>query len=528
MMKLALCALALLLLNRAAAQDDCCFSINKTSRQFMDTYGRARIFHGVNIVYKRFPYHPINATFDPQLSLSSEDVTFLKENGFSVVRLYVAWPGLEPSKGSYNSTYLDVLADFVDVLGKAGIYTILDCHQDVWSPKFCGEGAPDYAALYENRTIKPLQFPTPIPTLSPFKVDPKTGYPDAEECSKHNFFTYYFTDAVGKTMQSLYDNEQQIQDHFGMFWERVAERFEGNEYVLAYELLNEPWAGDVYRHPDQLEPHVADAKNLQPMYKKLHESIRKYDQKHIIMFEPTIIITSVPVGGFANTGLSEGPGGPAFNDRQALSYHLYCVFLDSHGQPSNTRFCDASNKEVVGIRMDDAKKLGVAGFLTEWGAYDDATYPGSKPYEDALDILRLADQHLQSWTYWQYKGYGDFTTQSSSASEGLWFMNGSLQTHKLELLTRTYAKAVSGDFVSQTFSPETGNFLLSFIARTKLAHAPSLIYLNEDIHYPNGFTVSVSPSGAAVYSTSHNTIELSLSETVMDGQVLTVEIVQKT
>ena len=54
--------------------------------------------------------------------------------------------------------------------------------------------------------------------------------------------------------QSLYDNEQQIQDHFGMFWEKVAERFEGNKYLLAYELLNEPWAGDVYRHPDQLEP----------------------------------------------------------------------------------------------------------------------------------------------------------------------------------------------------------------------------------------------------------------------------------
>ncbi len=83
---------------------------------------------------------------------------------------------------------------------------------------YIGEGAPDYAALYDNRTIKPLKFPTPIPTLSPYKVDPKTGYvlgitlfyikcqipfrryPDAEECSKHSFFTYYFTDAVGKTM----------------------------------------------------------------------------------------------------------------------------------------------------------------------------------------------------------------------------------------------------------------------------------------------------------------------------------------
>ena len=25
------------------------------------------------------------------------------------------------------------------MLGEAGIYTILDCHQDVWSPKFCGK-----------------------------------------------------------------------------------------------------------------------------------------------------------------------------------------------------------------------------------------------------------------------------------------------------------------------------------------------------------------------------------------------------
>lgn len=59
-------------------------------------------------VYKSFPYYPTNGSFDPQLSLSAEDVTFLKYNGFSAVRLYVAWPGVEPSKGAYNNTYLDV------------------------------------------------------------------------------------------------------------------------------------------------------------------------------------------------------------------------------------------------------------------------------------------------------------------------------------------------------------------------------------------------------------------------------------
>lgn len=35
-------------------------------------------------------------------------------------------------------------------------------------------------------------------------------------------------------------------------------------------------------------------------------------------------------------------------------------------QPRNTRICDGSDRGVMEIRMDDAKKLGVAGFLTEW------------------------------------------------------------------------------------------------------------------------------------------------------------------
>ena len=40
-------------------------------------------------------------------------------------------------------------------------------------------------------------------------------------------------------------------------------------------------------------PGIADQKNLMPMYQKLHSSIRKIDDNHILFFEPTIIITSV-------------------------------------------------------------------------------------------------------------------------------------------------------------------------------------------------------------------------------------------
>lgn len=56
-------------------------------------------------------------TFDPEFSLVKEDIDFLVESGFTVVRLYVAWPGYETEKGVYNETYLDVskyIENFLD------------------------------------------------------------------------------------------------------------------------------------------------------------------------------------------------------------------------------------------------------------------------------------------------------------------------------------------------------------------------------------------------------------------------------
>ena len=39
-----------------------------------------------------------------------------------------------------------------------------------------------------------------------------------------------------------------------------------DEHVLGYEIMNEPWCGDVYEDPTLLVPGVADRRYLQPMY----------------------------------------------------------------------------------------------------------------------------------------------------------------------------------------------------------------------------------------------------------------------
>lgn len=44
-------------------------------------------------------------------------------------------------------------------------------------------------------------------------------------------------------------------------------------------------------------------------------------------------------------------------------------------QPRNTRFCDVDDETVMKMRMDDAKRLGVAGFMTEWQVTNSSLKP---------------------------------------------------------------------------------------------------------------------------------------------------------
>jgi endoglycosylceramidase len=60
-------------------------------------------------------------------------------------------------------------------------------------------------------------------------------------------------------------------------------------------MINEPWAGDIYRYPELLLPGFADKMNLEPLYNNLNRAIRKIDQNHIIFYEP-ITWDVVPTG----------------------------------------------------------------------------------------------------------------------------------------------------------------------------------------------------------------------------------------
>ena len=64
------------------------------------------LLHGVNVVYKVPPYIPDTQTFDPQKSLTAEDIANLKKWGFNFVRLGVMWEAVETEPGVYDWQYL--------------------------------------------------------------------------------------------------------------------------------------------------------------------------------------------------------------------------------------------------------------------------------------------------------------------------------------------------------------------------------------------------------------------------------------
>eukprot|EP01104_Vermistella_antarctica_P004518 TRINITY_DN14960_c0_g1_i1.p1 TRINITY_DN14960_c0_g1~~TRINITY_DN14960_c0_g1_i1.p1 ORF type:complete len:561 (-),score=78.10 TRINITY_DN14960_c0_g1_i1:15-1577(-) len=482
--------------------------VNTDNQFFLDDVGRVAIFHGVNAVYKIPPWLPsLDGPFNSNSSLNAEDIANLQSWGFNAVRLGVEWPGVMPTPDGFNDTYLKQVASLIDNLYASNIHTIVDCHQDVFSRKFCGEGVPDW--LVESN-ITSFKFPIPA-SLEPFPVD-NSSYPDLDTCVASPFFEYYFSAAVSKSFQELYTSSSAMNAAFHEYWGHLAQFFNETDGVLGYELINEPWMGDFYTDPNLVKPGYADKTNLAPLYTSLHNTIRQSDDEHIVFFEKAVsdLVFS--------TGLQSGPGGPSYNDRQAYSYHIYCG-TGRTGAPSKEEECQVELQIQWDTDMKDLKRLGMGGFMTEFGATLNATN-GDKMVDF---LLNTADTRLQSWTYWQFKGFHDLTTQSAPYMESFYEADGSLQLSKVKVLSRTYAQATAGVPSSMSFDSETGVFNFTYLINTTIAE-PTIIYLNEEWYYPNGYSVTVLPSNAVnVTSPTTNYLNLYPTSAVAEGVTAPVQ-----
>jgi endoglycosylceramidase len=76
----------------------------------------------------------------------------------------------------------------------------------------------------------------------------------------------YTAPEVASAFDALYQNKDGLQDKMMAFWSVVSERFATNTNVIGYDIINEPWAANMYYDQSLLlQPRSFDADILFPL-----------------------------------------------------------------------------------------------------------------------------------------------------------------------------------------------------------------------------------------------------------------------
>lgn len=392
--------------------------VTASESQFLDATRQPLLLHGINVVNKSRP-DGYTKNIEPS------DFAAIRSWGMNCVRLGILWDGLEPQPGMIDEEYLDRIARIVGWAKTEGIYVILDMHQDLYSVKF-SDGAPAWATMDEGESYQP----TPV-------------WSDA----------YFVSEAVQLSLDHFWANSAApdgvgLQDHYARVWRSVAEKFRDESAVLGYDLMNEPypgrdnarnrqamfakavellpaklgakmpppeklatltdtlegrqqmveWLGDVELFAAMLKAgtpimQAFERDRLQPMYARVHKSIRKADTNHIIFIEPATT---------ANIGIASAIA-PLVDEQgrrdlqQAYAPHAYDIVTDT--PQSGTGSSNARVELIFQRHAAKARELKMPLLVGEWGAY----YENPNAVEAAKFVVQQLDAIGCSDTYWDYQ-----------------------------------------------------------------------------------------------------------------------------
>jgi len=124
----------------------------------------------------------------------------------------------------------------------------------MFSRKLCGEGVPWFYTPEKLEHHCPL---TPLArafhaageciSLESYGMTQDSdGLPLVSECQQHDFMVMYTSPEVASAFNALYTNEDGLLDKMMAFWSVVSEKFAANPNVIGYDILNEPWAANLY------------------------------------------------------------------------------------------------------------------------------------------------------------------------------------------------------------------------------------------------------------------------------------------
>jgi len=448
--------------------------LHQAGRWLVDAEGRAVVLHGVNQVSKLPPYLP------SAIGFGADDVAAIAAEGFNTVRTGLAHKGFVPAPGVYDTAYLDDLEATIDLLTAAGLYVMIDFHQDLYNERYQGNGMADWMTVDSS--------PVPPSTLPGCNG----GFPNnIFSCAFMWEAWDRFIGMNGRTPE-LGPRGITLQEEFADAWRVVAARFAADPLVFGFNLLNEPYPGSVtgtclgpFGCPPAADAALTVFSNL------VADAVRDVDPDTIIFYEP--FATNFNAGFPTHHG--DVPAGQV-----GFSFHLYACLTTpgpATAPEGATEVCRPMEQNVFTNAEAQAAEFGDVPLLTEFGATDDL--PSLHRLAD------LADQNMMGWQYWAWwnrdpcceRSYENIIDDPANPATP-----AHLDQPKLDALVRPFPRAVAGTPLGWNWDRGARRFTLSYTTAPvdgPLAPGAVTEVWIPSRHFPTGYDV-VDLEGAVVTS----------------------------
>lgn len=234
---------------------------------FVDDQGRVLMLRGVNLGgSSKVPFTPDGSTYRAEGFFDHKNVSFvgrpfpleeadehyrrLRAWGFNTLRFLVTWEAIEHAgPGLHDQAYLDYLYAVIKKAGEHGFMVFIDPHQDVWSRFSGGDGAPGWTL--EAAGLDMTKFaPTGAAIVHQTHGDPfpRMIWPtNASRFAAATMFTLFFAgnDFAPATRVEGVPIQEYLQSHFLSSMQAVAQRLDDVDFVIGYDVFNEPQRGYV-------------------------------------------------------------------------------------------------------------------------------------------------------------------------------------------------------------------------------------------------------------------------------------------
>lgn len=377
---------------------------------FVDASGGEVRLYGINARASGI----FDVTFDdgrtalePIPDFGKADAVNIRSLGFNALRLPLNWSALEPTEtGGFVTAYLDRVAEVVGHAREAGLYVMLDMHQDAYSKEIGEDGAPYWAIL----PPPPAKLGGPLTDL------------DARRLSKPvaaAFETFFGTTADGARLRT----------RFAKATAEVARRFASDAAVVGIELFNEP---------------LATEGALYTFHAEVLAAVRAVAPTKLVFFEPSAVRNLTDRASLAAKPLGAGT---------VYAPHIYTLAFT--GTPSAVA---AMTKETLRPSNENAKAEAEA-----WGTPlvvgEFGFSPASPRFADYIAWQsELQDETHASSFLWLWKEDSQGAWGFYDKRDGEWVERPNV----VEALTRMRLERVAGRLGKVAYEREAKRLTFTF------------------------------------------------------------------